>query len=115
MNKRKIGDDYEEIAVQYLKEKGYQILERNYRIRTGEIDIIARDGRYLVFVEVKYRMGNGRGTALEAVDFRKQNVIFRTAQVYLCRKGMAADTPCRFDVVGITGAKIAHVEDAFGM
>lgn len=115
MNKRQIGNHYEDIAVRYLTEKGYQVLERNYRIRTGEIDIIARDGKYLVFVEVKYRANERRGKALEAVDFRKQKVIFRTAQVYLHQNGMGTETPCRFDVVGITGDEIVHIKDAFGM
>ena len=55
MNKRQVGTQYESMAVQYLTEAGYHILERNFRCRTGEIDIIAKDGAYLVFVEVKYR------------------------------------------------------------
>lgn len=115
MNKRKIGNNYEDMAAQYLENKGFQILERNYRIRTGEIDIIARDGRYLVFIEVKYRADGRLGTALEAVDFRKQKVIFNTARVYLRQRRLGIETPCRFDVVGITGDGIVHVKDAFGM
>ena len=61
MNKRKTGTEYEELAARWLIEKGYEILEKNYRCRIGEIDLIARDGRYLVFVEVKYRSDEKAG------------------------------------------------------
>lgn len=113
-NKRSIGTKYEDLAEAFLKEKGYTILERNYRTRSGEIDIIARDGRYLVFLEVKYRSGKRNGTALEAVDYRKQQIIYRTARVYLYQHRYLADQPCRFDVLGITGEQIEHVKNAFG-
>lgn len=86
MNRRKIGQKHEELAAKYLEEKGYEILERNYRIRTGEIDLIARDDRYLVFVEVKYRKNLQMGDPLEAVDSRKQQQIYRTARYYLHRR-----------------------------
>ena len=76
MNRRKIGQEQEELAAKYLEEKGYEILERNYRIRTGEIDLIARDARYLVFIEVKYRKNLQMGDPLEAVDVRKQQRIY---------------------------------------
>lgn len=114
VNKRKIGNEYENLAVDFLERKGYKILERNYRVRSGEIDIVAMDGRYLVFTEVKYRAGSRNGTALEAVDYRKQQVIIRTAQVYLRQHRYSAEQPCRFDVIGITGDRIQHVENAFG-
>lgn len=113
-NKRSIGTRYEDLAEAFLMEKGYTILERNYRTRSGEIDIIARDGRYLVFLEVKYRSGKRNGTALEAVDYRKQQIIYRTARVYLYQHRYPADQPCRFDVLGITGEQIEYVKNAFG-
>lgn len=113
MNKRSIGTGYEEQAAGFLEAAGMQILERNFRSRTGEIDLIARDGEYLVFVEVKYRADDAMGTALEAVDKRKQGKIARTARYYLLRHGLGADTPCRFDVVGITGGQVEHVKNAF--
>lgn len=90
-----------------------QVIQRNYRTRTGEIDLIARDGRYLVFVEVKYRADDRKGTPLEAVDLRKQRMIIRTARHFLMRYRYDAQTPCRFDVVGITGGQITHVKNAF--
>lgn len=113
MNKRSIGAVYERQAAEYLKSKGYQILENNYRCRIGEIDLIARDGRYLVFVEVKYRSDGFCGNALEAVTVRKQHTIRRVAQFYLLSHYLSEDIPCRFDVVGITGAEISLVKDAF--
>ncbi|CDC50014.1 uPF0102 protein HMPREF0991_01614 [Clostridium sp. CAG:58] len=70
-NKRMEGSRYEQLAARYLEQKGMDVLELNYRCRTGEIDIIARDGGYLVFVEVKYRKTKRAGYALEAIDSRK--------------------------------------------
>ena len=84
-----------------------------YRIRTGEIDLIARDGRYLVFAEVKYRKNLQMGDPLEAVDLRKQQQIYRTAIYYLHQKKWE-NVPCRFDVIGITGTQICHIRNAFG-
>lgn len=113
MNKRAVGSYYEKRAASYLEQCGMRILEYNYRLRSGEIDLIARDGKYLVFVEVKFRTGSCLGTPLEAVDLRKQRSIIRTAQHYLLRHGYGTETPCRFDVVGITGEEITHVKNAF--
>lgn len=113
MNRRKVGQRHEELAAKYLEEKGYEILERNYRIRTGEIDLIARDDRYLVFVEVKYRKNLQMGDPLEAVDLRKQQQIYRTAIYYLHQKKWE-NVPCRFDVIGITETQICHIRNAFG-
>jgi len=113
LNKRIIGAAYEKQAAEYLKSRGYQILENNYRCRIGEIDLVARDERYLVFVEVKYRSDSSCGNALEAVTARKQLTIRRVAQFYLLSHHLPGDIPCRFDVVGITGAEITLVKDAF--
>lgn len=113
MNKRKTGSLYEAAAASYLIKKGYNILEKNFRVRIGEIDLIAMDGEYLVFVEVKYRRNSVSGTALEAVDERKQQIIRRTAEVYLSMHPHFSDAPCRFDVVGIMGNQIEHIKNAF--
>lgn len=113
MNKRKVGAAYEKMAADYLKNQGYQLLERNYRCRIGEIDLIARDGRYLVFAEVKYRFTDSCGNALEAVTIKKQATIRRVAQFYLMTHHLPEDTPCRYDVVGITGKQVLLVKDAF--
>ena len=114
MNKRQVGTQYESMAVQYLTEAGYHILERNFRCRTGEIDIIAKDGAYLVFVEVKYRASAASGSALEAVDYRKQQSILRVAQYYMVSHGYGTQTNCRFDVVAIQGTEITLIQNAFG-
>ena len=97
----------------YLTHKGFQILHTNFCCRFGEIDLVARQKDYLVFVEVKYRSTDRGGHPLEAVNSRKQWRISRTADAYCLRFGYGEDTPCRFDVVGITGEEIIHVEDAF--
>lgn len=100
-SKRALGFQHEEEAVRYLKDQGYRILCRNFSCRQGEIDIVAKEGCYLCFVEVKYRGTARWGDSLSAVDFRKQQRISRTALYYLARHGYGAETPCRFDVVGI--------------
>lgn len=114
MNKRKTGTKYEAEAAVYLKSRGYEILELNYRCRLGEIDIVARDGRYLVFVEVKYRRTNNQGGAAAAVSPAKQRTIWRVAAFYLVQHRLVEDTPCRFDVVAVDGGKINLIQDAFG-
>lgn len=113
LNKRKTGTRYEQLAAQHLEEQGYQILERNYRCRQGEIDLVARDGKYLVFVEVKYRADGRAGYGMESVDPRKQRRIIRTAQWYLYEKHIWEDQACRFDVVSFLGEKITLIRDAF--
>lgn len=114
MNKRKIGTDYEDIAEQYLREQGFQILERNFHSRSGEIDIIAKEGEYLVFVEVKYRKNNSKGNPLEAVTVNKQRRICRTAFYYCYKYGYGMDVPCRFDVIAINGTEeIILLKNAF--
>ena len=86
MNRREIGAEYEQKAVRYLESVGYRVLERNYRCRLGEIDIIAMQDGYLCFVEVKYRGSHGQGYPEEAVNHRKQQKIIQTAEVYMKKK-----------------------------
>ena len=112
-NRRKTGAEYERKTAEYLERLGWKILERNYRCRTGEIDLIARDGRTLVFVEVKYRKDTAMGYPEEAVGAGKQRQIRRMAAHYLYRKGLPEDVPCRFDVVAILGEEIRLIRDAF--
>ena len=110
MNKRKTVTEYEELAARWLTGKGFEILEKNYRCRIGEIDLIARDGRYLVFVEVKYRSDEKAGDPSEAVNWYKQKKICQTASWYLRQKRIPEDMPCRFDVVSILGSEIYHIK-----
>lgn len=113
MNNRKVGTDWEEKTASYLESRGMQILERNFRCRTGEIDLIGRYRGYLVFVEVKYRSSPEKGNAAEAVDYRKQRQICRVADFYRLCHGLGEDTPVRYDVVAVTGEKIEWIENAF--
>ncbi|MBQ5952257.1 MAG: YraN family protein [Lachnospiraceae bacterium] len=113
-NNRRIGTGYETRAALFLEEAGCRILERNYRCRLGEIDLIAEQDGVLVFVEVKFREGSGAGDPLEAVGVRKQQTIYRVAQQYLLSHGLSEETPCRFDVIGMTRETVRHIENAFG-
>lgn len=111
-NNRRTGTEYERKAGAYLTECGYEILKYNFRCRMGEIDIIARDGEYLVFCEVKYRKRLEKGHPSEAVDCRKRQVISKCAAYYLMSE-RRMDIPCRFDVVSIEGEKIVLIKNAF--
>ncbi|MBW2184979.1 MAG: YraN family protein [Deltaproteobacteria bacterium] len=108
----------EQQAVRYLKRRLYRIIETNYRAPTGEIDIIARRGKMLAFVEVKTRSGIQCGEAVEAVNARKQRQIIRTAQWYLAKHGQSSLQP-RFDVIAIqadeTSHDLKHLKDAFSL
>ncbi len=112
-NRRQTGRQWEEKAAGFLMQTGYEILEHNFSCRQGEIDLIAREGGYLVFVEVKYRRNLGSGSPQEAVDPAKQEKIRQTARYYLYRRGYREDTPCRFDVVAATGGRFSLIRDAF--
>ncbi|MBP3196783.1 MAG: YraN family protein [Butyrivibrio sp.] len=102
LNKRAVGDTKELLACNYLKDEGAVILERNFRCRTGEIDIIAKDAKYLCFIEVKYRSGNSFGEPEEAVNFKKRKHICKVSDFYLYSKYKSFDLPVRYDVVAIS-------------
>ena len=93
----KLGED---LASRELERRGYVIVARRYRRRGGELDIVARDGPTLVFIEVKAREGHDFGPGSEAVDSRKRHRITIVALDYMARHHLA-DCPCRFDVVSI--------------
>lgn len=107
--KGKIG---ETIATLYLLCRFYKIIERNYRAKTGEIDIIAKKSGYLIFVEVKYRKNAAMGYPREAVTAFKQNQIKRTAKMYTLQHNIT-DTDIRFDIIEILGIKVKHIKNAF--
>lgn len=113
MDTREQGRRYETFAAEYLKNLGYQILEQNFYCRQGEIDLIAKEGKYLVFIEVKYRKTLHSGAPAEAVNRKKQQKIRQAARYYLYRKNYNEEVPCRFDVVSIAGEKISVIRDAF--
>lgn len=112
-NKRTIGANKEALAAEYLVKHNYIILEQNYYTRHGEIDIIALEGNYLVFLEVKYRSNTKQGFPEEAVSYRKQQSMIKAAKYYLYRHGMSYDTPCRFDVIVILKDSISLYKNAF--
>lgn len=112
MDNRKTGSSYEKIAGEYLTLHGYEILEYNFRCRSGEIDIIAKDGAYLVFCEVKYRKNTQKGSPLDAITIEKQKKISKTALYYITTR-RKNESPCRFDVIGILGDEIQLIKHAF--
>ena len=110
------GQDAESLACDYLQTRGLVVVERNYRSRFGEIDLIMHDRDCLIFVEVRYRRQAHYGSGAESVDARKQARIVACARHYLLRHPRAAERPCRFDVVAIGGGATPAIEwiaDAF--
>ncbi len=98
--KHKIGKIGENLACEYLMNNGYQILERNFESRQGEIDIVALDKNEVVFIEVKTRTNNKYGTPVEAVDENKQNHLIRTIEYYIYKRNLH-DKFIRIDVIEI--------------
>ena len=110
---RRQGNIAEDKAAQYLKEKGYKILARNFAEKTGEIDIIAQDKQNtIIFVEVKQRKTNLFGGGLAAVNKAKQRRITLTAASYI-KKTKISYTALRFDIITITAGVLQHYENAF--
>lgn len=111
-----VGIRGENRAVAELERRGYAVVARRYRTRHGEIDIVARDGETIVFVEVKAKEGTDFGTGAEAVTVRKQRRIISMAVDYLARNRLTS-SPCRFDVVAIDGigddATVTYYRGAF--
>ncbi len=93
------GYSFEERAAQWVQAQGWRILQRNYRCRAGEIDIIAMDDTQLVFIEVRSRSNARFASAAASVDWRKQQKLLRTAALYLRSVGARDNYPCRFDVI----------------
>ena len=109
---RKKGAFGENLAIKYLKKQKYKIICSNYTNFIGEIDIIAKDKKCLVFVEVKSRSTLEFGRPSEAVDENKQNKIREIATYYL-KQNKLFDSPCRFDVIEVLGEEINHIPNAF--
>lgn len=113
---RDLGKEGERLAAEYLKKKGYRIIQENYRTRKGEIDIVCEHRGSMVFVEVKTRRSLSFGHPEEAVDSRKQKRIAEIAMNYLTEKNLNGKVDCRFDVVAITEKNprtVSHIVDAF--
>lgn len=108
----------EELAFQLLRRRGYRVIHRNYRTKVGEIDFVARDGRTLVFVEVRTRRGDAAGSPAESVTYRKRRQVILNAKFFLHRFGID-DALCRFDVVTVQfgvddEADVQIIQNAFG-
>ncbi len=115
LSKKQIGEKGEELAVRHLKRQGYKILNRNFSVpKIGEIDIVAMDGEYLCFVEVRLRSRSDFGTPAETVTPAKQKRIIRAAQCYVMRNNLE-NSLIRFDVVEVYGGqkKPVVIKDAF--
>jgi putative endonuclease len=108
------GENSEHLACKHLQANGLKLLQQNYRLRTGEIDLIMRDGNIIVFIEVRYRKSQRYGGALLSIDARKQARIIRTAQHYLQYR--APEAQARFDVIAIEGDNgIQWIKNAFDL
>ena len=113
INKRETGREYEQRAAVFLHGMGYKIIKQNYYCRYGEIDIIAEEGGYIIFVEVKYRKNGTKGSPEEAVNRIKRQHIRQAALDFLVKNYGTEEVLCRFDIVAITGKQIHLIKDAF--
>ena len=113
MNKRRTGTAAELRAAAYLSEKGVCIVEKNFRNRHGEIDLIGQHEGYLVFFEVKYRSSSRSGCPEAAVNYHKQKQICKVAAYYRCVHKVPLNTAIRYDVVAIEGTEIRWYQNAF--
>lgn len=112
MDNKAKGKYGEDLAVSYLKKKGFEIVERNFRHSHGEIDIIGMiKNELLIFVEVKSRKGNSYGEPETFVSSAQQKQIISTAEHYIYAINWMKDI--RFDIISIIGEKVVHIEDAF--
>ena len=97
-----LGQQYEQLAADYLQRKGLSLIAQNYQCKAGEIDLIMRDGQTLVFIEVKYRASTAFGGAAAAVTRAKQQKLLRACRWYLQQQRLS-DHACRLDVLAIEG------------
>ena len=115
--RHKDGTAGEKLALRFLKRQGLKLVERNFRTRLGEIDLIMMDGEYLVFIEVRYRGDDSKVSALESITPRKQARIRQAAAMWLRHNCAGLEPDCRFDAVGIDGplegAALNWIRNAF--
>lgn len=113
MNKRAVGAAAEDKAAAFLEKQGVKIRERNYRNRSGEIDIIGYHEGYLVFFEVKYRSSVQKGYPEEAVSAGKQRQICKVSDYYRCVHKIPVNTAIRYDVISVVGEEMRWIKNAF--
>ena len=112
--RKKLGNRGEKIAANFLRKQGYRIIEKNYHSRLGEIDIVAKEGEFIVFTEVKTRRSTDFGLPEEALSYDKRRRLSKLALGYLAHRRIK-DTNCRFDVVSILMdnkkvSKVKHIK-----
>lgn len=112
-NKKAMGNVKEVSALEYLQMKGLRFIEKNYHCPFGEIDLIMQDHDEIVFIEVRSRKYDAFGTAVESIDYFKQQKLLKSATHYLHKKRLTDTTDCRFDVVGFSNNQIDWIKDAF--
>ena len=115
---RSVGNEAEQIALDYLRAQNLRLIARNFSCRVGEIDLIMQDGNCLVFVEVRYRKPNRFASAALSVNLRKQRKLIKAASFFLCRNAHLADRVIRFDVIALDGpsetqSTLQWLQDAF--
>lgn len=110
-NTQQIGHNYEQKAADYLQQQGLTLVTRNFQCKLGEIDLIMRDGDYLVFVEVRYRSASHYGDSRETITYSKQRKLRKTAELYLVQQKLWEKIACRFDVIAIDENKQAYTID----
>ncbi|MBI4871792.1 MAG: YraN family protein [Candidatus Riflebacteria bacterium] len=119
--RRELGLEGERAAADILRTQGFRIREVNFRTRFGELDIVAEEGEYLCFIEVRLRSGSSFGTAAESLTAKKREHLVAAARLYLAARG-CSERPCRFDLLALewdrrTGSVRSHslIRDAFGV
>ena len=115
MNTRNVGSFYEKKAIEYLKKENFKIIASNYSCKIGEIDVIATKENTLHFIEIKYRKNLMYGNPLEAVNYKKQQKIYKTAMWFLNENQIFMDFQCSFDVIAITEEQIQYIYNCFGV
>lgn len=108
--RQRTGDDAEDRALAYLQAQGLQLIQRNFRCKGGEIDLILRENATIVFVEVRARASSAFGGAVASVTAAKQRRLLLAAQVWL--QGQSGLPPCRFDVVALEGGQLQWLRNA---
>ena len=113
INKRQIGEKYENEAIEFLLLNNYEILKHHFYTKYGEIDIIGKNDGYICFIEVKFRTNKNFGKAIEAVNIKKQKTIIKISKLYIYQNKLSYDIPYRYDVVCIDNNNIELIKNAF--
>lgn len=113
MNRRKMGREKEALAAEFMEKSGYKIISRNYWCPFSELDIVAKEGEYLCFVEVKYRSSDRYGGCEGTISMKKIRNICQCARYYMAKEKIPMDIPIRFDVILMVGDEIRLIKNSF--